>query len=72
MKLLTIDRGPHGHVGVLIGSGEVLDLAALALVWPPARMIPCDVLKSAKFQTCIPTTNGRDAAVSRYSRIIPA
>jgi acylpyruvate hydrolase len=40
MKLLTLDRGPHGHVGVLLGKGEVLDLAALALSWPPARMIP--------------------------------
>jgi acylpyruvate hydrolase len=40
MKLLTIDRGPHGHVGVLTGKDEVLDLAALALAWTPARMIP--------------------------------
>jgi len=40
MKLLTIDRGPHGHVGVLMPNGEVLDIAALALIDPVARLVP--------------------------------
>jgi 2-keto-4-pentenoate hydratase/2-oxohepta-3-ene-1,7-dioic acid hydratase in catechol pathway len=40
MKLLTIDRGPHGHVGALMPNGEVLDIAALALVDPFARLVP--------------------------------
>jgi voltage-gated potassium channel Kch len=33
---------------------------------PPIRMMPWPVLKSAKFQTCTPATNGRLAAASRY------
>ena len=40
MKLLTIDRGPHGHAGAIMPNGEVLDIAALALVDPVARLVP--------------------------------
>lgn len=40
MKLLTIDRGPHGHVGAMLANDEVLDIAALALIHPVARMVP--------------------------------
>ena len=40
MKLLTIDRGPYGHVGAIMPNGEVLDIAALALVDPAARLVP--------------------------------
>jgi 2-keto-4-pentenoate hydratase/2-oxohepta-3-ene-1,7-dioic acid hydratase in catechol pathway len=40
VKLLTIDRGPHGHVGVIMPNGEVLDIAALALIDPVARLVP--------------------------------
>jgi acylpyruvate hydrolase len=34
MKLLTIDAPPAGHPGVLLGSGEILDLARLSTPLP--------------------------------------
>jgi 2-keto-4-pentenoate hydratase/2-oxohepta-3-ene-1,7-dioic acid hydratase in catechol pathway len=43
VKLLTIDRGPHGHNGVIMPNGEVLDIHALSLVDPFAGMVPATV-----------------------------
>jgi 2-keto-4-pentenoate hydratase/2-oxohepta-3-ene-1,7-dioic acid hydratase in catechol pathway len=43
MKLLTIDAGPTGRAGVLLGTGEVLDLAALPASDSLARWIPTSV-----------------------------
>ncbi|MGP3937864.1 fumarylacetoacetate hydrolase family protein [Nonomuraea sp. KM88] len=43
MKLLTIDAGPAGHAGVLLSTGEVLDLVALPPSFSPARKIPPSV-----------------------------
>ncbi len=40
MKLATIDAAPGGHVGVLVGDGEIVDLRALGAVSPPARLVP--------------------------------
>ncbi len=40
MKFATIDAPPAGHVGVLTGEDEILDLAAFREVSPPARLLP--------------------------------
>lgn len=40
MKLVTIDRGIEGHPGVLVGTGEVLDLVALRRSMPLAGLVP--------------------------------
>jgi hypothetical protein len=34
MKLVTIDKLPNPHVGVLVGNDTVLDLAALKVILP--------------------------------------
>ena len=43
MKLLTIDAGAAGHAGVLLGTGEVLDLVSLPATDSLARWIPPSV-----------------------------
>jgi 2-keto-4-pentenoate hydratase/2-oxohepta-3-ene-1,7-dioic acid hydratase in catechol pathway len=40
MKLATIDDSADGHVGVLIGDGEILDLVALREIVPRAHLVP--------------------------------
>ncbi|MFI0369942.1 fumarylacetoacetate hydrolase family protein [Actinomadura sp. 1N219] len=43
MKLLTIDAGAAGHAGVLLATGEVLDLVALPASGSIARWVPPSV-----------------------------
>ena len=40
MKLVTIDMLPDPHVGVLVGEDIVLDLPALSVVLPVAKLVP--------------------------------
>lgn len=43
MKLATIDAGGDGHVGVLIGDGDILDLAMLGAISARARLVPASL-----------------------------
>jgi len=45
MKLVTIDKLPNPHVGVLVGNDTVLDLAALKVILPEAYLVPNSMRK---------------------------
>jgi len=45
MKLVTINKLPNPHVGVLVGNDTVLDLAALKVILPEAYLVPNSMRK---------------------------